>query len=919
MDDKTEQNIGDKKYSDTFKLGSLSAHEKTATSDPNKKPDDVKKQEQKGSINVKIKKGDKKTPKQPLKKRLKGHIRNKSSFAFIIVMLLGGLWYASILSPNILLVNIKDLYSNDLADATTALSKYTVKMIDHKLGKADCGEKESIKCKLSTMSRQQVLAFQKHGFTVTGEKLDEDNLDDQDTSNDKPESRWKVSSVTFPDNGGSASDGQSFAKIAESSEKMMYLANGVWNPKSSFFMDERFKQRIKTQFDLQKDGGIGGQSEKDVDEAFDAAMEGPDETMDKGGRGSFSLLGLAGDVGKKGIKDLADEIKEQPASYLAAQCGVWTVGKVAYNSTKKAKEVTLARYAMQYLKMADRVKSGQNADEVPVNVLSGKLAWSNGGGYNGKNATDIDIYRHIVLREGSISQIGQTFSADAFDAIGALLPASLQAMMTATATNGIANAPGMIVAPPADMATNPRDYCLEGQTAKSKSSLKPSQCPALTMAAGAAPSLAGLLPQLSIIAAVSDRICPPPLKGIWKMYPTAHATALLVIPAMADVYIGPMQGWSKQIANNFTHSTKGVSASEALFTGTGIILGDMAMSRGMQPANTATLVPYLAEKRKFEEKNEKIARYKASLDPFDIYNKYSFAGSLVRLFGAASTSTTNNTFFDTLTAAMRTLPVAVSNTASKAGAIYNLQPDEFNPGRLQCKDAEYIAIGIQADVGCNVRYSMGQWEMDAQVKNVLDYMLKTHSDVYKDKIKDLQQRLSKTDTAEPQDPADVQRQLSEVQKASGQAFIDKKTGEAIENSEYDKYLRYCVNRQDPWGRTGVDVRSKELSDEEKIKRLEWKDEDGNQIGDEGKGSPYEQEVKHVYMAVYEGAKSDQEWYTGKKCLENSEMLRNFRAYTMACSVDGSFAGSIDCTEKDRYGGHTDDFYTSNDIFFYSWY
>ena len=77
----------------------------------------------------------------------------------------------------------------------------------------------------------------------------------------------------------------------------------------------------------------------------------------------------------------------------------------------------------------------------------------------------------------------------------------------------------------------------------------------------------------------------------------------------------------------------------------------------------------------------------------------------------------------------------------------------------------------------------------------------------------------------------------------------------------------------------------------------------------------------MYMAVTEGASGDQDWYTGKKCLEDSEMLTNFRAYTMACSVDGSFAGTIDCTQKDyaNYWSYVDDFYTSNDIHFLSWH
>ena len=63
---------------------------------------------------------------------------------------------------------------------------------------------------------------------------------------------------------------------------------------------------------------------------------------------------------------------------------------------------------------------------------------------------------------------------------------------------------------------------------------------------------------------------------------------------------------------------------------------------------------------------------------------------------------------------------------------------------------------------------------------------------------------------------------------------------------------------------------------------------------------------------------DQDWYSGKKCTEQSEMLTNFRAYTMICSVDGSLSGGIDCTDNDNSGGYNNEYFTSNDILYMSW-
>lgn len=902
----------ERKFDKTSKR--LNELEKTPDTPADQDKSDIKKQEVASGKKAVVQKKDSK-PSVPFGRRILGNMHHKSAFAFIVAVLLLGIAYTSVLAPNIMLVNIKDLYTNDLADATTALGKYTVKMIDFKIGKADCGEKESIKCKLTTMSRNQKKTLERHGFTVNGEKVEEDNRDDKDQGNDKPESRWKVSSIVFPKGAGTATDGASYARIANTNDDIRYLANGVWNPKSSFFMDARFKQRIKDQFDLTKVPSTYGTTEKEVDESFDKSMQGSDEKIDKAGGGAYSLKTLAGDKGKSGLKETSKTISNLANSYYGLQCAYNTMGKVAYNSAKKAKQVSVARFAMQYLKAADQIKSGVS-DEVTINTLSSKLAWSEDGGYAGANATDESMYRHIVMREAfGDAGMSTLYQGDSFEIIGTLLPAWIPLFITAKAVKGIGGLSGDLTAPPADIASSPRKYCLDGQKDSTKVKNKPNDCPALTLSGTPVP----MVPAVGAIAALSDRICPMPPKGCcWMMYPTTRMTAEVVMPYVADQFVNAVSGWAEKTAKSFASDTKGEAASIAIFAGTGELLGDMAMSRGMRPADTNSLKEYLAEKAEADKEYEAMSRYAASKEPFDIYNQYSFAGSLIRSLGTVPS--TKPTLFSSVSNMLALIPSSLKSTAGTAKAIYNLQPDELDTSRLKCPDAEYLNIGINADVTCNVRYSMSSNDMNPNIKDVLDYMLKEHSDATQKNVDELQKRLQETDNgADTQDKQDVQRQYDEAKKANGEAYIDKKTGAPIENSEYDKFMTYCINRQDPWGRTGLDVRRDELSDEEKEKRRESKDPDGNQVGTENKGSEYEMTFKNAYMSVSEGAAADQDWYTGKKCLEESEMLHNFRAYTMACSVDGSFAGSIDCTEADHEGFYTDDFYTSNDIHYVSWF
>lgn len=857
-----------------------------------------------------------------------GMLRHGSAFAFLVGLVGLGLWYASVFAPNILLVNIKEMFTNDLADATIALYAYDKKMMDHKLGGADCGEKDSIKCKLSTMSRNEVKRFEKAGFTVNGEKVEEDNLDDDDYSNDKPESRYKVTSIEFPHGAGTASSADDYEKIANKSNNLKALAYSVWDPRSSFFQDERFKQRLQWKYNLTKEVTVTGETEEDVIEAFDKSMTGEDETMDSAGGGNYSLNGLAGDVGKDGLKKTAERIANLTNAYGSIQCAYYTQFKVGYAAAKKAKEVSVARFAMQYLKGADQIKAGL-AEEVAANFLSGNLAWSDDGSYWGKNATDGSMYRHILFNEKAANESIMLYNLNSFDIPGVMTPAWLVTVfLTQQTIKGMMNLPGNLNIPGSDIGDSARKYCLETQKESVKAAHKPSaapnNCPILTVGDTPpmfAPLVADIIPQ-------ADFICPmpPPMdRGCcWMMYPTASQTVKRISPLVQELISPTITNWASERAKNFTSDTKGRSAAEALFAGTGAILGDMGISRGMRPGNKQSMSEYLAHKPSVEKDLEDVARYNASRKPFDIYNKYSFAGSLVR--SLALTSHPQSPVLSSLANIFAIIPSSLQQITPNdtAKAFYYLQPLEFDSSRLSCDDQEYDAIGIEADTLCNIRVSMSDDDLNATVDDVLKYMLESHSDETKDNIEELQKRLNETDQgADTQDKADVQRQLDQAKEGSNAKMIDEKTGEAVRHSEYEKFLTYCVNREMPWGRTGMATQYQELSQDEKAERRKYVTENGKPIEYGYTGDPYELSIadndKSAYMAVWEGTAADQDWYTGKKCLEESEMLKNFRAYTMMCSVDGSHAGAMDCTEDDRAGYYFDGFYHNNDILYTSYF
>lgn len=595
----------------------------------NKAPDskDLKNKESEGDANWKTSTAKKTEPTElPKKKgvfrfagRRAGAIRSGSAFLFIIGIIGLGVAYTSVFAPNILLVNMKEMYTNDLADATTALEIYSQVMYFNKIGPLsgqDCSgggqsmDTYPIKCKLTTMSRSQVETFEKQGFSFgvpipdtirmlipgssglrfCAQKVFEDNRDDGDPRNDLPESRYKVycilppnfkenvdraategfSNVTNVLKGNSAglnpsssvksAFGQLFGNPSSSIQDLVTAAAAnapivsgaqlwlysqlssttkaqvysVFNPRSSFFNDERFKQRIKTRYNMTKNVDVSGKTEQAVNCSFDSAVQKNDGALDtlsgqpnvSDGISLSSLsspinilsslgCGSLGGVSLSNVQNLAtklagggltlsnmkDMIKQLPAlvdievagnllatntySYTDLMCSWYTIGKMTSNALVRAKASTAARYALQYLKAADAIKAGR-AEEVPTNVLASKLASGTfGSGYNGGSATDTLSYRSITYGDyipDSMDQLGKmigdavaivAYNLAAYENIGTLAASWAQIIPNAAALNGITGGSGVLLPPPADIGGMDREYCMAGETTQTKSSTKP--------------------------------------------------------------------------------------------------------------------------------------------------------------------------------------------------------------------------------------------------------------------------------------------------------------------------------------------------------------------------------------------------------------------------------------------------------------
>lgn len=202
---------------------------------------------------------------------------------------------------------------------------------------------------------------------------------------------------------------------------------------------------------------------------------------------------------------------------------------------------------------------------------------------------------------------------------------------------------------------------------------------------------------------------------------------------------------------DLTTDIKGPTAGNAIFAGASVILGKSAMSMAMKPGNKAEILQNVAMNNQVNSAYVAAEKYDAKDTPFDPNNQYSLVGSVLNSLrtGIDSSSQTSSLFGGLSLARASVASVGTTASANFSQPVgYDNDTTRFS----KCSDESYGDIGIDADVFCNVRYVPFQ-EID--INAVLEYM------------KD---------------------------------YADPDTGEPLEEeNSFDKFKRFCVDRQAGWG------------------------------------------------------------------------------------------------------------------------
>lgn len=733
MDNDPIQNPGEKHYREEFDY--LKRAETNSASDSSKPGSssatdsrDINDLENNGSWinNTTNQFGKRKNTSSNVKARF-SKLKKTSPLIVIITIIFGaGLGMSVFLSPGLLLVHIKETLTNRLDDASPALSIRTNKMLLNKLKSVEDSFSESsegkcnIRCKFGSMSETMKRNFEDKGFKVEGEEKF---------------GRYSVTKITFPD-GDSVKTGEEFKSAMNDTSKALAFKE-VFNSKTAYFLNSKFGSVLKEKFGLDKLSKLYGDTKDKVIEALrksfglngdkesdDSTMKLPDEEKISEGYGEkYKAL-------KEAISGSSAKI-DKITGVAGLVCTGYDISKGITYAVKIGKIASYVAFAMTFLNAADQIKAG-DAKPAVISQLGDQLTQLDS---NGESATDSVGYKMAAYGDsGSLSSKNEEYSlslASSGAAISTLSQISSIVSSGGSASLSIAQkACGVASNEAAQVATTCSDDLLAFATASIGSG------GTLTV-----PAAAGAVVACTLKIVISNAVLS-----------TAIGAALkAIIPVIV-----------KNVIPVLDENTIGEAAGDVIYSGSAQILGGSAASYGLKAGNKSEIEQYALDTASINQQNDKIAYYEARKTPFDIYNQYSFLGSIANSINLSSLykatpSSFVSSIFSLLPESLSTLTDNIyADTASKA--------NQYG----KCTDSGLQSLGIDADAFCNSSYVMSDKEMNADIGTVTQYMIDNK-------------------------------------------FVDEDSGEATAGTDYQKYIQYCSDRTDPLGETQMSISDADYS------------------------------------------------------------------------------------------------------------
>lgn len=682
-------------------------------------------------------------------------LRGKTSLITVMLVLFGGGGAVSIFaSPSIAIVQLRQILTQDLNDQLKSFENRHAYLMRTKLKTTTSGSCGVIKiaCRFSTMSDKQAERFTRKGITI-----------ERDARGSILPNRGRVVSMTFPDpDGGAPIRVNSAEELMDRMQNDTRVRTGMQRAENPWFAsmtDKTFKSALRL-LGTSKTSRISGDTNEERERTVNAVV-------DEGS--SIDTTTLAPEL---------DENDQPTGRYIGPDGNPMTQA-----------EIDTFNQSTQTVSQASNIKPSSIISSIGKGVL-----------ITGAIDSACTVYNSMRM-VGALAKVEKARQAAQMTMATLLVPADkiLAGVATDSETEFVGNKinniggtqqPEQIVDEskiydngsrdnPA-MKDNPRVYATAFESPGVKAALHSDVIPLdsnearFSLAGGFIGTLAkvnsfiamavsGGNPDPKVISSKCKYVQNPYVRGAalvagifaglgsLGLTQAASITASLAI-GMALPYVISMA--ADIAAGDTFKNLYGSDFGSGSFTGTASIMSTASQLSAQKPLSAAEAVVYTQQNQEALAKYADTEREIARADPFNIYNQYSFLGSIAaKITPTIATSQSSVSVMASSVASI--IPTTFASIVSPTKAANTI--DRFQ----QCEDPGYKALGIGADIYCNIRWGNSQEELEMDpVENAL-YMVN-----------------------------------------SGNVSADDETGTPLDNDQewnYKKFMKECANRTVGYG------------------------------------------------------------------------------------------------------------------------
>jgi endonuclease/exonuclease/phosphatase family metal-dependent hydrolase len=644
--------------------------------------------------------------KQRLTGRLTGRLKRNSALTAIVGALLTAMFGLSLLSPGLLLVQLKETLTDKFNDQLAAMDVRQTAIMKKKLGKTTttgiCGENVSIRCKYRTIGDRHDKRLEAAGFTIEGDK---DIF-----------GRTKPTSFTL--NGGEPISADQMLGEATSDANLRSALRHGYNPRFAAFSDaiankvnsslgikkarninpSADEEAMREQLKESASGEAGTQGGRPRSETVDGETKYYDGDGNPVIKEEFDRINSAIDEldARNNLVDgvkktaLKSGLKSSVTSFAVGLgtvdtfCTAWTTIRVASQAAKIYGARQIIRYSHVFMNTADDIKRGTATPESVAYL--GKILTSVNS--KGKSATDSAGYHYATD--------GDIFKAGKFDASldgKALTDSAVDNNILQNEVSRYVN--GQII--PDNMVASliskigASDSKTADKTCEVVKSWK-GQAIIFTAAIGGA-VLAFFTGGASLGAGTVAQIAATA---------TLSIALAIIVPKLMDMAKGEL----------ITGEENGNEAGNAITSGRAGYNAQVSQARALAVLDQDDAVEYnQATQRTVADYNE---TERLELSPFDPTSKNTFIGGIVSSLIPYATKLAQPG--STLTSTASLVTQSFGNIINPTTNAATVTKEEFE----QCDDIDYK--GLAADPFCNLRYGLSKEALAIDPEGVLNYM-----------------------------------------------------------------------------------------------------------------------------------------------------------------------------------------------------